>query len=91
MSEIQSFEGEAGEQSVDVLQHREETVEAVMSVPFERVQQRTAEQIEDAPQRLEEIVEMVRTVEQMIHVFGRIGRGVLDPQVRVHQLIDEHL
>ena len=50
-------------QGVDVPQLREETVEAVRLVPRERVQHRTAEQIEDASQFLEEIVEMVRTVE----------------------------
>ena len=40
----------------------EETVEAVTLVPHERVQQRTAEQIEDAPQHPEETVEAVTLV-----------------------------
>ena len=40
----------------------EETVEAVTLVPHERVQQRTAEQVEDAPQSSEETVEAVTLV-----------------------------
>ena len=40
----------------------EETVEVGMLVPHERVQQRTAEQFEDAPQHPEETVETVISV-----------------------------
>ena len=43
-------------------QHAEETVEAVTLVPHERVQQHTAEQIEDLPQHPEETVEAVTLV-----------------------------
>ena len=57
-----------------------------------RVQQRTAKQSVDAPQFLEEIVELARTVEQILDVFGSLAEVErLDPQVRAHQRIDEQL
>ena len=47
-----------------VLPIKEETVDAVTLIPRERVQQRTAEQIGDVPQLLEETVEVVNATLQ---------------------------
>ena len=47
------------EQTEDLPQYPEETVEAVTLLPHERVQQRTAEQIEDLPQHPEKSIEAV--------------------------------
>ena len=67
----------------------EETVDEVMLVPRERVQQRSAEQIEDAPQSPAEVVEAVTSVpreqaqqrtslsdqeEQLLHSLRNLGR-----------------
>ena len=60
----------------------EETVEAVTLVPHERVQQRTAEQIEDLPQHPEETVEAVTLVPHE-RVQQRTAEQIEDaPQLR---------
>ena len=48
----------------------EETVEVGRSVSHERVQQRAADQIEDAPQSPAEVVEAVRTVPRQLEVVA---------------------
>ena len=53
----------------------EETVEVDRLVLHERVQQRTAEQFEDAPQHPEETVEMVRSVSH-----ERVQQGAAEQQ-----------
>ena len=58
----------------------EETVEVGRSVSHERVQQRAAEQIEDAPQSPAEVVEAVRTVPRQLEV---VAGGVSER----HQLV----
>ena len=50
----------------------EETVEVGRLFPHERVQQRTAEQIEDAPQSPAEAVEAVTL--QLLHSLRNMGR-----------------
>ena len=55
-----------------MLQELKETAELVKLVSQERVQQRIAEQFEDAPQNPEETVEMVRSVSH-----ERVGGMVL--------------
>ena len=51
-----------------------EAVEAVAVIPFERLQQRTSEQIEDVPLSLEEIVEVDWSVPHIrVQQQGRIA------------------
>ena len=47
-------------------------VEMEKLAPHERVQQRTAKQSVDTHQSLEEIVETVRTIEQIMDVFVKV-------------------
>ena len=85
-----------------VPQPREETVEAVRLIPRERVQQPTAEQIEDVPQLREETVGAVKLVPQervqqrvvehepVPQILQETVEVVLIPQERVQQRVVEH-